>query len=126
MRNTNILIKMFLIIMSCMILQVFHFLKNGGIAAGIGFLIVFILFLVFYDNRKYKKGMEHGAAKWGKASDVKKIADNRNEEKIFCLMMLSKFQLLLKGFRLNINGIITFSTLLVLVQVKLFPSSSQI
>lgn len=59
----------------------FSFSKNGGIAAGIGFLIVFILFLVFYDNRKYKKGMEHGAAKWGKASDVKKIADNRNEEK---------------------------------------------
>ncbi|WP_353891905.1 VirD4-like conjugal transfer protein, CD1115 family [Lactococcus lactis subsp. lactis] len=58
----------------------FSFTQRGALAAGIGFLIVFILFLIFYDNRKYKKGIEHGAAKWGKASEVKKIADNKNEE----------------------------------------------
>lgn len=53
----------------------FSFSKNGGIAAGLGFLIVFILFLIFYDDRKYKRGKEHGAAEWGKTSDVKKIAN---------------------------------------------------
>ena len=73
------------------------FSKNGGIAAGIGFLIVFILFLVFYDNRKYKKGMEHGAAKWGKASDVKKIADNRNEEKNILLNDVVKVSVTSEG-----------------------------
>lgn len=75
----------------------FSFSKNGGIAAGIGFLIVFILFLVFYDNRKYKKGMEHGAAKWGKASDVKKIADNRNEEKNILLNDVVKVSVTSEG-----------------------------
>ncbi|PCS15663.1 conjugal transfer protein TraD [Lactococcus cremoris subsp. tructae] len=58
----------------------FSFSKNGAIASGIGFLIVFILFLIFYDNRKYKKGKEHGAAEWGKAYDVKKISDTKNAE----------------------------------------------
>lgn len=75
----------------------FSFSKNGGITAGIGFLIVFILFLVFYDNRKYKKGMEHGAAKWGKASDVKKIADNRNEEKNILLNDVVKVSVTSEG-----------------------------
>lgn len=75
----------------------FSFSKNGGIAAGIGFLIVFILFLVFYDNRKYKKGMEHGAAKWGKASDVKKIAGNRNEEKNILLNDVVKVSVTSEG-----------------------------
>lgn len=75
----------------------FSFSKNGGIAAGIGFFIVFILFLVFYDNRKYKKGMEHGAAKWGKASDVKKIADNRNEEKNILLNDVVKVSVTSEG-----------------------------
>lgn len=75
----------------------FSFSKNGGIAAGIGFLIVFILFLVFYDDRKYKKGMEHGAAKWGKASDVKKIADNRNEEKNILLNDVVKVSVTSEG-----------------------------
>lgn len=75
----------------------FSFSKNGGIAAGIGFLIVFILFLVFYDNRKYKKGMEHGAAKWGKASDIKKIADNRNEEENILLNDVVKVSVTSEG-----------------------------
>lgn len=75
----------------------FSFSKNGGIAAGIGFLIIFILFLVFYDNRKYKKGMEHGAAKWGKASDVKKIADNRIEEKNILLNDVVKVSVTSEG-----------------------------
>jgi type IV secretion system protein VirD4 len=58
----------------------FSFSKNGGIAAGIGFLIVFILFLILYDNRKYKKGKEHGAAEWGKAYDVKKFSETKKPE----------------------------------------------
>ncbi|MGV8957128.1 VirD4-like conjugal transfer protein, CD1115 family [Lactococcus lactis] len=58
----------------------YSFTKNGGLAAGMAFLIVFILFLIFYDNRKYKKGKEHGAAEWGKASDVKKFSDTSNAE----------------------------------------------
>ncbi len=44
-----------------------------------------------------KKGMEHGAAKWGKASDVKKIADNRNEEKNILLNDVVKVSVTSEG-----------------------------
>ncbi|QNT13110.1 hypothetical protein [Lactococcus lactis] len=51
----------------------FSFTQRGALAAGIGFLIVFILFLIFYDNRKYKKESNMVQRSGGKLQRLKKL-----------------------------------------------------
>lgn len=56
--------------------------KNSLIAALIGFIIIWLIYLYnAFGAKKYMHGIEHGSAEWGKKKDIEKYIDKKHYNK---------------------------------------------